>query len=225
MLNEKDFICPKCGCKDATKVPIELLDGAKTLWYYLLIASVFGVALSPFFVFISIILIVVVVILNILKKIAYRNEWVMQCTRCGTEYSVPNPDREDAINKAIEKKQLKQEERALYIKEKNEKIAKCLELNGKLNEDEQLLTEIKNIGLHTSVFITKYGNIKITNQSILYYNSGGSLRISKNNLLGIRKKNYFLVIPTGIEIKTSKRTIKLVVESSRRDEIIALMNK
>lgn len=41
--------CPKCGSENTTRVPIELLDGVKGLWYGLIVMSLFGMSISPVF--------------------------------------------------------------------------------------------------------------------------------------------------------------------------------
>lgn len=215
-----DFKCPKCGCESATRIPIELLDGAKGIWYRLVLLSLFAGSVSPFFIIFSFVCIIIIIVINVLKKIAYKNEWIMQCSSCGTEYTVPNPDREDAIQKAILKKQLKADEKAEYYRIKEKYKQAALAINGVLLIDESLIEEIKDVGYHKNAFITKYGNVKITNKSLIYYNEGGSLRIPKNEILAISPKNYFLIIPTGIQIKTHNRKIKLVVESKTRQELL-----
>lgn len=214
------FICPKCGCEKATRVPIELFGGVKDIWYGILIASLLGVAISPICLFICFSCMIIIFVLNIIRKYAYRNEWIMQCSRCGTEYTVPNPDREKNIEKEIARKKLKAEEKAEYYNKIAEFKELVLKQNGMLADDERLIDEIKNIGYHKNIFTTKYGNIKVTNKSLIYYNEKGSLRIPKSEILQVKKRNYFLFIPTGIQIKTPTRTLKFVVEPRNRDKYI-----
>lgn len=219
-MKNTDYKCPKCGCETATKIPIELLDGVKNIWYSLIILFLVAGTVSPMFLLICFVCIILHIVLNIIKKIVYRNEWLMQCTRCGAEYGVPNPDRVEAVQKAAESKKLKAEEKAEYYKKKEQYKKNALELNGALQTDETLIDEIKDIGFHKNAFVTKYGNIKITDNALIYYNEIGSLRIPKNECINIKKRNYFFFIPTGIQIKTTRRKINLVMEPKLREDYI-----
>lgn len=222
-----DLRCPKCGSDHTTRVPVEILDGVKGPWYLLIICSLFGGAISPLCLVFCIACLVIMIILNIIRKVSYKNTWLMQCQQCGNEFEVVNPDRVEAIQRkqkiVDEKREKLAEEYRIASKIKEE----CLAKNGVIQESEVLLSEIPNFGLHRNAFSTSYGNLKITDKGYIWYNQNGSVRIPRNSVVEVKKHNYFLVIPTGVQIKTRSKRKKynFVVLPKEREGIIDKCNR
>lgn len=230
-MNEIDFRCPKCKSENTTRVPIELFDGVKGLWYSLIILSLLGCAFSPAFIFLCMACIIIAVIINIVRKISHRNEWVMQCSRCGCEFAIINPDKAEILEAKNQKKVQKQQEEAGRRTEKYKAIAEqkavCLARNGQLAEDEILVEKVDYFGFHKNAFSNSQGKLIITNKSLICYNEKGCFRILRDRIQSVKKKNYFLCIPTGIQIRVNDKRKKynFVVIPSERNEILENIKK
>lgn len=216
--------CPKCESENTTRVPIELLDGTGHIWFRLAIFLLFGVIITPAFLVFEIIIIIITIIINITKKIAYREKWIMQCSRCGTEFTIVNPDKADRIrnsevlkeNKAYNVANADTDNNVMQMKKE------CLSRNGQLAEDEVLIKDIEYFGFHKNAFSNSQGKLRITNKSLICYNDKGCFRIPKDKIIAVKKKNYFFVIPTGIQIKVNDKRKKyyFVVYPKDREEIL-----
>ena len=219
------FRCPKCGCDHTTKVPVELLDGVKGTWLLLVFCSLFGIALSPFFILVCIGCITVGIILNIVKKIRYRNYWIMQCQRCGNEFSIINPDKADVVSNKKSVAESRKNENTERKREIAREKVECISRNGMLETGEQLIAEIPYFGFHKNAFANSNGKLKITNKSYICYNDKGSFRIARNAVIQVKKKNYFGFIPTGIQIRATDKRGKynFVVIPNERDKILSQM--
>lgn len=222
---ENDYKCPKCGSDHTTRVPIKLMSGVKGTWYLLILCSLFGVVLSPLCIIICVGCIVIGIIYNLMRKITHKNEWVMQCQRCGNEYTVVNIDKVDAIRRKEVQTKEKQEKTAEHRKEAAAFKAECLSRNGMLEPDEDLLAEVSYFGFHKNTFSNSNGKLKVIDRGYICYNDKGSFHISKETVIDVKKKNYFGMIPTGIQIRTrdKRKKYNFVVYVKDRDEILSTM--
>lgn len=151
----------------------------------------------------------------------------MQCSRCNHEFIVPNPDRIEIMSVKNANKQIKAEKRASLNRDKIRLREERLKFNGELNSDEILLGAVEYFGFHKNVFNTSAGKLKVSDKAIIVYNDKGSFRISKDSVISVKKKNYFFLIPTGIEIKVKDKRKKydFVVVPKEREQIISLLDQ
>ncbi len=210
--------CPYCHNENTNRIPTEIVNSKiSEIWWFLLICSLLGAAIQPIVLTYVFVFMVCDIIKNVISGMSSRKYWFMQCPRCGHQYKILNPYRAEKINSD---KQREMEQR----REKYAKLNQDTEMNGKLLEDEQLITEINSIGYHKNVFSTTNYRVKITDKCKLIYNSKGSFRIYNDDIISIKKKNYFFVIPTGICISTrilnKKKKLLFVVAPSDREKII-----
>ena len=99
-----DLKCPFCGNENTTKVPNEIFDASvKSTWWMIVIFGILGISIHPMILLLAIAAMIINIIINILVKIKSRNVWIMQCPRCKKEFTVPNPDKKDKIQKNNEK--------------------------------------------------------------------------------------------------------------------------
>lgn len=186
-----------------------------------------GIALHPLVFIICFLDIALKIITNYVRKQQHKNEWIMQCSRCNHEFIVPNPDRVEFVNAQNAEKQAEREKRDAENREKIRLKEECLKHNGELNSDEVLVGLAEYFGFHKNAFCTTEGKLKVSDKAFIVYNSQGSFRIPKNNVICVKKKNYFMFIFTGIEIRTNDNRKKyyFVVFPQERDQIISLLNK
>lgn len=173
------------------------------------------------------VLIGIVLILNVTRKIVHKNEWIMQCSRCGTEFTIVNPDRGDKLQEKEIEKQIKAEKKAVEYKNAAQLKKECLLRNGKLVDGEKLIQDIDYFGFHKNVFSNSQGKLRITDKSLICYNDKGCFRISRDKIVAVKKKNYFLFIPTGIQIRVNDKRKKynFVVYPKDRAEILTSISK
>ncbi|WP_409968019.1 hypothetical protein RFF05_15975 [Bengtsoniella intestinalis] len=182
-----DFNCPKCGSEQTVRTPIELLSGIKSTFYILLVISVLGIAVYPMLVLISVVVIILGVIVNIIRKIIHRNHWLMKCQRCKTEYYIVNPDKAHVVKQKRDKQQKKQEsnaEKQLFIQRRK---AEILARNGAVPNDERLLGEVGFFGFHKNAFRTINCRLKITDKSYIIFNEKFTIYIKREDVLSIKK--------------------------------------
>jgi type IV secretory pathway VirB3-like protein len=213
-----DLKCPFCQNENTSRIPIEIIDSnIKEMWWIIIVCAILGVTIQPTVLIIAFTFLVLNIIQNIIKKISTRKYWFMQCPRCRREYKILNPYKSEKI---LADKQKKMEQ----CREKYAELNRSLEANGKLVEDEKLISEISSIGYHKNAFTTINYHVKITDRCILIYNNKGSFRIYNDDITSIKKKNYFLIIPTGICIKAhilnKKKKFLFVVSPNDREKII-----
>ena len=236
-----DLKCPHCGSENTTRVPIEIIDSSiKSTWWMIVIFGILGVSLNPLILILAFAVMLLNLIVNIANKHKYRNVWIMQCQRCKKEFTVSDPDKMKKRDKKSLERQTKQAERELSKKEKEEhrravqleksqKEADLLKKNSMLYEDETLISEVDYFATHRNAWSTAGGSLRITDKCLLIYNRKGAFRIYKNQIMSIRKKNYFLIIPTGIQIKANsdkkKRKYNFVVMYDQRKQIIGELEK
>ena len=227
-----DLKCPFCGNENTTKVPNEIFDASvKSTWWMIVIFGILGISIHPMILLLAIAAMIINIIINILVKIKSRNVWIMQCPRCKKEFTVPNPDIKDKIQKNNEKsnarEQVKTEKNELKRErhfEKSRKEAAIIEKNGELFENETLVSEIDYFATHKNAWSSAAGMLKITDKSLLIYNKKGAFRIYKEQVVKIRKKNYLFIVPTGIQIcihdGERKHKYNFVVLVDKRKQIL-----
>lgn len=215
-----DFACPKCGCTHTTRIPAEFLAAdVKQLWWCIAVLLALGVTVHPLILLLALAAGVLSVLVGILSKLRSRSVWDMQCSRCGHEFSVSSPDAEA---KAAARQTAQKARAEARLAETRQRFADE-NYNGQLMEGEELLCELSGLGYHRNVFSTVPCKVKCTNHGLLFYNAGGSFRIASSEIVSIRKRRYFLVIPTGIRIKTKRRQYDFVAVPGARDDAIASM--
>lgn len=222
-----DLQCPKCGSNDTKRMKSEIFDkDVKELWFTIVIFTVLGVSINPVILFFAVAVIILMIIVNIIQKHRHRNDWIMQCTRCGHQFSVTNPDKIETINAKSEKKREKQNQKAKIYAEKNRVIIESLNRNSQLTEGETLLHTVDYFCPYKSAY-TANSQLKVTDKSLVCYNEKNSLRIPKSGIISIKKKNYCLIIPTGIQICVNdggrKRNHDFVVLADKRKEILRML--
>lgn len=222
-----DLKCPKCGSDDTRKLDMEIFDSnIKKLWWTVIIFGLLGITIHPVIMFLVVFAILLTVAVNIVKKHSHRNEWVMQCSRCGYQFSVINPDKEESIKTQKVKQDTRQREKWNNYTEKNKKIIEGLNRNGQLEDDETLLYTVDYFSPHRKCY-TSSSRLKITDKSLVCYNEKKCLRISRKDIISIKKKNYFLVIPTGIQIYIKEngkhKKYNFVVMSDERKDILNVL--
>lgn len=222
----QDFSCPKCGCAHTTRIPVEFLDAdTRRLWWCIAILLLLGVSVHPLILLLAFASAILSIIVGILGKFRSRSVWDMQCSRCGHEFSVPNPDAAARANARDAAQKARVEAR---LAESRRRFA-SEDYNGQLLADESLLHELSGLSYHRNAFSTVPYKIKCTNKGLLFYNASGSFRIPSSEILAIRKRSYFGLIPTGIQIQTvnphtgKRRGYTLVAVPSERDSAIASM--
>ena len=97
-----DLKCPFCGNENTTKLPNEIFDASvKSTWWMIVIFGILGISIHPMILLLAIAAMIINIIINILVKIKSLNVWIMQCPRCKKEFTVPNPDKKDKIQKIM----------------------------------------------------------------------------------------------------------------------------
>ncbi len=77
-----DLQCPRCGSNDTKRMKSEIFDkGVKELWFTIVI------------LFFAVAVIILMIIVNIIQRYRHRNDWIMQCTRCGHQFPVTYSDK------------------------------------------------------------------------------------------------------------------------------------
>jgi DNA-directed RNA polymerase subunit M/transcription elongation factor TFIIS len=224
-----DLKCPKCGSDNTQRVNLEVFDkDVKSLWWLVVIFAVLGITINPIilsFVFVDII---VMIIANIKRKHNNRNNWVLQCSRCGHQFTIINPDKVDTINAQNKAKQEKQRQRIQAYAEKNKKTIDALNQNGKLEGDEILLNTVDYFTPRKYSYEPAW-QLKVTDKTLVCFNAKRTFRVSKENIMYIKKKSYALIIPTGIQIcimeNGKKKKCDFVVYTDKRGEIVDMLNK
>lgn len=222
-----DIKCPKCGSENTERQPIEIVDSrTKAVWWVLVIIVFLGIAVQPFILSFCFVYVIDEVIKNILKARKYKYQWLMQCSRCKYCFAVVNPDMEDKWNAMKDKKKKKEEQKAIKIQLAIKRRNENLEQNRRLLDTEMLIGDIDFFGWLTSAFSRKNGSLRVTDGSLIWYNAKDRFRIPKDKILRIRKKNYLLFIPTGMQIKVNDRHKKynFVVKPGERNKILNLCN-
>ncbi len=223
-----DLQCPKCGSSDTKRMKSEIFDkGVKEIWFTIVIFTVLGVSINPVILFFAVAVIILMIIVNIIQKHRHRNDWIMQCARCGHQFSVTNPDKIESIKAKKAKQTEKRNQKAKIYAERNKAIIEKLNKNSQLAEDETLLHTVDYFCPHRSAY-TASSQLKLTDRSLICYNEKNSLRIHKSSIISIKKKNYCLIIPTGIQICVSeggrKRKYDFVVLADKRKEILRMLD-
>jgi DNA-directed RNA polymerase subunit M/transcription elongation factor TFIIS len=225
-----DLKCPKCGSDNTQRVKLEVFDeNVKSLWWMIVVLVVLGVAIHPIVLLFAFAVILLLIIVNMIHKHNNRNHWILQCSRCGYQFTITNPDRIDMINAQNEAKREKQSRRAVVYAEKNKKTVDALNQNGQLENDEVLLNTVDYFSPHKNSY-TLSSQLKITNKALVCFNAKRTLRLPKENVIYIKKKNYALIIPTGIQIcmmenGKKKRYNFVVYAGKQRKEIIKMLNE
>lgn len=230
-----DLRCPYCGNENTTRVPVEIIDqSVKSTWWMIIIFGILGISVNPLILILAFASMAINIIINIVLKHRHRNEWVMQCPRCKHQFTVPNPDRTSQIAKEKEKRETKdaqnrekQEQKKEIRLEKSRQETAVLVENSRLYDDETLLSEVDYFATHKNAWSSAGGTLRITNKSLLIYNKRGAFRIYKDQTIGIKKKNYCFMIPTGIQIITDdgkKHKYNFVVCADKRKQIIKALN-
>jgi hypothetical protein len=117
-----DLKCPKCGSDNTQRVKLEVFNkDVKSLWWMIVVLVVLGVAIHPIVLLFAFAVILLLIIVNMIHKHNNRNHWILQCSRCGYQFTITNPDRIDMINAQNEAKREKQSRRAAVYAEKNKK--------------------------------------------------------------------------------------------------------
>lgn len=222
-----DLNCPKCGSENTQRVKPEVFDkDVKSLWWMIVIFAVLGITIHPIVLFFAFIVIILMIIVNILYKHKNRNHWILKCSRCGHQFTIINPDKVDTINAQNKAKKEKQRQRADAYAEKNRKTTEAFNQNGKLESDEILIHTVDGVTLHKHPYASNW-QVKITNQALICFNAKSTLRINKKNIVYIKKKNYALIIPTGIQICTMEngKKKKYNFVACKRRETVDMLNK
>ncbi|MBQ3514610.1 MAG: hypothetical protein IJA32_12590 [Lachnospiraceae bacterium] len=227
-----DLKCPFCGNENTTRVPNEIFDASvKSTWWMIVIFGILGISINPIILLLAIATMIFNIIINILVKIRCSNVWVMQCPRCKKEFTIPNPDKKEKIQKNIEKSNAREQVRAEKNElkrekhlEKSRKETANIEKNSELFENETLVSEIDYFATHKNAWSSVAGMLRITDKSLLIYNKKGAFRIYKEQVVKIRKKNYFFIVPTGVQIciydGKRKHKYNFVVMMDKRKQIL-----
>lgn len=224
-----DMQCPKCGSSDTKRMKLEIFDhSVRKLWLMIVIFAVLGVSIHPVILFFAVVAIILMIAVNAARKHHHKNDWVMQCTRCGHQFSVDNPDKIELVNEKKAKQKEKQNQKVKMYAEKNRVTIEHLNKNGQLLENETLLYTVDYFCPHKSAYTTAGAQLKVTDKSLICYNEKSRLRIPQSSIISIKKKNYFLIIPTGIQICTNdegrKRKYDFVVMFDKRKEILRMLD-
>lgn len=225
-MEQNEFNCPKCGCTHTTRIPAELIDSdTRKLWWITTVFLLLGITINPIILLLVIFTAVLSVIIALIGKLRSRSVWDMQCSRCGCEFSIPNPDIE--IRK--EKKRIEQAKRADARLVKLKRQLEDKEYNGQLLDDELPLGKISSIGYRKNVFTSVLYDVKCTNRGLIVYNAKSSFRIPSSAILSICKKNYLFFIPTGIQITAKNAKGKpqhycFVTVPAERESVIATLS-
>lgn len=223
-----DLQCPKCESNDTKRMKSEIFDkSVRKLWFMIVIFTALGVSIHPVILFFAVVVIILMIVVNTIQKHKHRNEWIMQCTRCGHQFSVTNPDKIESINTKKAQQTEKRNQKAKIYAERNKVIIENLNKNSQLAEDETLLHTVDYFCPHKSAYIAS-SQLKLTDRSLICYNEKNSLRIPKSGIISIKKKNYCFIIPTGIQICVSeggrKRKYDFVVLADKRKEILRMLD-
>ena len=226
-----DLKCPNCGSENTTRIPDEIIDqSVKSTWWMIILFGVLGISVNPIILIFAFAVMIFNIVVNILVKHKHRNVWVMQCLRCRQQFTVPNPYRIEQFDKENEKaveREAELKEKVERRKAKNLERSRLetaiMEKNARLFENETLIGEVDYFATHKNAWSTAGGNLRITDSSLLIYNKKGAFRIYKDQVCRIKRKNYFLIIPTGIQIVINdgkKRKYNFVVYYDKRKQIM-----
>lgn len=214
---------PFCYSENTTAIPIEIIDSdVKERWWTMFALALLGIIIHPIVYILLFTNIILSIIGNISKKLRHKNKLFMQCTRRRNQFMVLNP-KITKKQMVKEKKEFNQKRHVENVNNRFQTRLKNFKRNGRLTEEERLLFEIDYFGFHKNAFYTTNGKLKITDETLVCYSEKGAFRITKSNIISVKRKNYFLFIPTGIQIIVKDKRIykyNFVVFPKERQDII-----
>jgi hypothetical protein len=119
----------------------------------------------------------------------------------------------------------KNQERNVDNVKKSEKIGSKLEKskdNSCLDEQEIIRYKSDIFNLRKNIFMGETGKLKLTDRNIIWYNHKKNIKIPIEDIKCIKSKNYFIFIPTGIQIKTSNKKYDFI--TMNRKDILQNIN-
>lgn len=209
---QSNYQCPKCSCEHSVRLNKSLIAKTVPLMWCLFCLGAF---IQPILMIASLSLIAFSWLVSIHRLIFRSNQWLMSCCRCGNCFYTTNPDKVKAINA-----------KSLKNLDKQKQVNEALTENGAIQVGEKLKAEISDIGFHSNAFVTIPYKAKVTDKNLYFFNDKHRFVISKANVQSINKKNYFLVIPTGVTIKVSDKigNYNFVLLPKDRSEVIEKLN-